>query len=618
MNLTPPRLTHSALLTGVLALTLISCTNTTPPATPDPTPALPPTVTDGMTALVHGPVNSPVHDRLKELVSVVAHDGSQSAADYDLLVFDGDAHTPEEIREHPLVDEAMDAGKWVLGLDLSYAHKKEGLYGWLGATTEGDSLGFLARKGRSPEGYPAAYISEMNPVRSATRGEPMIRPGAGAAGALPASPESPVLNAAAPNAAALTRRSAAAFARKVVTRVETEGVRLEAQDGPPIPAVPGLFAKQYFFDNGTGDVYTIGPSAHNWENGQHQYANFRYNHVFTLYLDNADNPQGNFQWIALDTDITANPSNGGVFACMGCYNNGADAPYDEFAWFLWNVLFVVYPVQGDLLTPEGSSPTTQNNVTSYTTGLSFTGGVSLSDKPGVNGSFEYSNQVTRNLTDWKLSNSDVNNAYGWFYGTQNPWTTDDLYSGFGTDGYPYAPNDISKTQLQLHVQGAWKTKQVLTQDLTFNTSYQYNLADAWCDQDGNLICVGNIGSVLAKNKDARGFTINMQSVVPIPLKRANPDSYIAFEPTVAKAGQPVTATITLASAAVEDTDIPLNNYSQTVNVDVPEKVTVPQGETSVSFTMLTNTNGLAPGASVTADINAFYGGEYESQLVIQN
>ncbi|WP_168734880.1 hypothetical protein [Deinococcus sp. KSM4-11] len=74
--------------------------------------------------------------------------------------------------------------------------------------------------------------------------------------------------------------------------------------------------------------------------------------------------------------------------------------------------------------------------------------------------------------------------------------------------------------------------------------------------------------------------------------------------------------MTLSKAAKIDTRIDLSSNSQ--NATVLPSVTVKQGQTSATFQVLTNTNGIATGGSSVATIQAFSAQNYQAQLTIQN
>ena len=78
-------------------------------------------------ALVLGEVESPFFDSLSERMTLTSYDGSQNLADHDVLVFDGDYYTPGEVRDHEIVSQAVRSSMWVVGLDVTEEHKRQGL-----------------------------------------------------------------------------------------------------------------------------------------------------------------------------------------------------------------------------------------------------------------------------------------------------------------------------------------------------------------------------------------------------------------------------------------------------------------------------------------------------------
>ncbi|MBV9037173.1 MAG: hypothetical protein JO182_21970 [Acidobacteriaceae bacterium] len=72
----------------------------------------------------------------------------------------------------------------------------------------------------------------------------------------------------------------------------------------------------------------------------------------------------------------------------------------------------------------------------------------------------------------------------------------------------------------------------------------------------------------------------------------------------------------LTRPALLDTEIQLASNSQ--NATVLPTVTVKKGQTSATFQVLTNANGLSCGSSTTATIDAFYAQNFQAQLVVKN
>jgi hypothetical protein len=579
------------------AAMLAACNLSNPNPSPPPVGPRP----DAPTALVKGAVSSPVFDELKKVFRVVQYDGKQKVTDYNLLILDGDAYTPDALKADALVGEAWRAGIGVLTVDAAEDDKRQGLGGRLGLATKDTSRGFFARSSRDKSGHPSVSVVELpgNPSTVKTTGR-----------------SGPVALALVADA-----QNTTAFIKSVVGRSKgdpaAQSGQARSQDNP-IP--PGLVLKTYYYSVPVTQLLT-GVNKNN-DPVKTQTTSIQYNYTFSVYLDNQNNPQGNFQWVAVGIDATGNPTNGtGAFACNGCYS-GADGNYnaDEYAWFLDQQEVTVKPTDGDtaLFTSFGSSPATTNNATQVTTGLTFSVGF---DGSSGTGSFQYTNQQTRTILDWKLTNQSAGNLFSWYYRTANPIDADLPYdcqdgtgcqNAFTTLRWPKQPNDISLTQLQLSTQGAWKTSQVVNQWVSFVVTGRHGLADTWCPIDsGAFGCGGTLNQSsrydLLLNQELK---INMASVVPIPIQS------ITFAPAPAKAGAAVTGIVTLKSPAVEDTDIQISSNSP--NATVLPTVTVKQGESSATFQVLTNANGIPAGGSTTATFTAYYAGNYQAQLQIVN
>jgi hypothetical protein len=65
-------------------------------------------------------------------------------------------------------------------------------------------------------------------------------------------------------------------------------------------------------------------------------------------------------------------------------------------------------------------------------------------------------------------------------------------------------------------------------------------------------------------------------------------------------------------------DTTIDMTSNSVNATVLPSVTIPQGQTSATFTVLVNSDGVAPGGSTVATIEAFYTEAHQAQLTIEN
>ena len=93
-----------------------------------------------------------------------------------------------------------------------------------------------------------------------------------------------------------------------------------------------------------------------------------------------------------------------------------------------------------------------------------------------------------------------------------------------------------------------------------------------------------------------------QVATPDPITTPGPAASLTFSPNPITPGAAATGTLTLSEPAVEDTDIPLNSSNPQV-ATVPPSVTVSRGQTSVTFTVQTNsTGGGTPSGAVITPI----------------
>lgn len=546
----------------------------------------------GLQALVLGTVDSPIIDELGDKVVIVPYDGSQNGSDYELVIFDGDANTAETIRDHEVIRQALHAHRWVLGVDVAANHKQDALGQYAHFATKNKSTGYLVRLVQDSNGHAGTHVLEF-------------------------SSEGKLFGDVAPSVTSQTvepedvAAGAAKFIDSMMGELSGKGVQTQqVGDAPPvIPSdvvyYPIYFRKVFPWQAG-------GAQKDNTNGRQNVYYELNYN--FEIFLDNKTDPQGDFQWISVRIDGEANPTAG-----TGNFVNMAD---DEKAWWQDRLKFSVGPQSQykDIITSYGSSPETENGRSTVTSGVDFTVGL---NKEGPSGEFGYHYEQERDITDWKIGNNSSGNYMEWDYrssrldadqdyGCANPynnWVTNGFH---GASCYPTDPSELSKNTLSVHAQAVWKTDKVLSEWVPFDVHSEQHVADTYCERDLGLICGSH---PLAKSK--RGgvaqddtFSINMAAVVPIPI-----DS-IAFSQNPAPAGQQVAGTITLKSAA--QTNITVQLSSDSNNASVKPTVTIPKGQTSADFQVLTNANGLDDGKSTTATIKAFYADDFQAQLTVKN
>jgi hypothetical protein len=603
---------------GALALLAACNINSNPTPPPPPTP---PTNGSTIKALMHGPVQSAFLEPLKATMSMTQYDGTQKPEDYDLVILDGDAHAPADLKGDPVVAQALASGKWVLGVDLTAAHKRGGLGDILHAATCGNSPAYAMRQSRDAYGR-----LEVRVVEYPTPRDPVVVRGGGPTSGPPApNPPRPPLPtppncdggpAVASASPGISAQSASLFVKALQKRVSAKAPA-QAQDLPSnIPQ--GLLYVNYYFD-------LVVP----WTTGKANRVNSSQNpsieahYQFTVYLNNQNNPQGDFQYILQDYDASANPNGGTGTNVAINHRDGTDwvqGTYDEQGWFQDSLKTYTLPRNTDWST-LATSPETVNGSTNVTTGVSFSIGF---DGVGGVGSYSYSNSVSRDISDWKVDNQSANAAASWHYRTNNPVDADQAYlcndySHPPIFNNPYSgcylthtPNNLSLNTLQIHTQSVWKTPKVETDWVHIWGVTTHSMADIYCYENAGLYCGNNQFTLDINSQAQQVFEINMGAVLPIPL------TAMTFSPNPVTAGQTVTGTITLTRAAQVDTDLALTSSSP--NATVLPKVTVKQGQTSANFQVLTNANGLTPGDKTVATFTAtgIQGQQLQSQLTVQN
>lgn len=603
------RLVSTALLTLVLA----SCGQSGIPTTPqtDP-PTLGP---EKIRALFHGPVESAFLEPLKATLEMVTYDGSQQMEDFDMLILDGDVHTPTAVKEHPLVANAWRANKWILALDVTAEHKRHGLGGLANASSGGNSPAYAVMMLHDARGRPMTHIVENLPATP-----------------LQPSPNSTVSSALADTSPQATVGAegelASAFADALLPRVKGDPALAPAQSeiDPTPPPQDAIYATFYYTQVKNWQT----PSAARQDGTQ--YPSYTLNYTYTVFLNNKNAPQGDFQYVVAEVVAQANP---GEMVALdhrddSDWDNGT---FDEQGWFQTKLALTldVYTPKTTSVTLVESSPETVNGDNSVTDSLSFS--IGYADGGGTS-SFSYQNSKTRDIKDWQVSNVSTDLSYGsraaWDYQSSYPLDASKGYDcrnlGLGTNQpiwntvscyLAQSPNLISQKTLQLHALAYWKTGAVVDGEMAFQYAVNHYVADLWCATNQGAVCSAASNWPGAQAREVmdysdQAFYINLATVVPIPFA----ENGITFSPNPAQAGDTVTGTVTLSKPALMDTPVTLSSNSK--NATVLPTVTVKQGATSATFEVQTSADDIVSGGNTVATVAAFYATDFQAQLTIDN
>lgn len=556
--------------------------------------ASPPTSQEGK-ALVIGETQSPLMTSLEEIFAMTQADGSQDVSEFDAIILDGDAHTSAAIREHTLVQSALRLGKWVIALDVTTEHKRGGLGDLVHAASDGKSHAYALRVGQDALGKHQTEVVEL-PAEVEVEG---------------AEAQATVATMYAGDD--LNPPSLSFFTDAFAARVKAPRLRTQ-QASDDIPA--GLIYTTFYYSQIV--PWVVGNAGR--KDGT-QETGYQANYTFTVFLNNKNNPQGDFQYVLVDADLSANPTRGtGNFLNMYA-RSGTDwavKTYDEMAWFQDRAIVEVEPYE-DPAYPHtqgwisvATSPETANNVSSVTSSVNFS--IGYNQAQGGFGSFGYSKAVSHSLTDWRMTNEGSDTKARWNYRTATPVDADITYNScaqpFFDDGcyMSRAPNDLSMNTLQLHTQAVWRTPATVDNWVGFTALSEHHMADLYCAKNLGFGCDVNAGRTMLARAVNR-FGINLGAVVPVPI------ASMTFSPNPVTAGQGVTGTVTLQRPAQVDTPIQLQSNSQ--NATVLPNVTVEQGETSATFQIQTNANNLVSGNSTVATITAFYAEDVQAQLTLR-
>ena len=604
---------------GILAvgLVLAGCARQPTPAPPplSATPQLP-TLLSGGRALVNGPVSSPVFDALKSALTLTTYTGSQKVGDYDLVIVDGDAHSAEDLKNDKLVHNAFEAGKWVLGVDLSPEEKQTGLHDLIHVTSKKTAAAFMFRKEPTADGRAAYRILESTPLdvsRAASSG-----PSSPAARLTTLKADPAIFAAAAVKAlkgnpgGKVGARDATGASDCGSMPAATASQNVGASGSTPSPDQPfptDLIYYVVYYCNLSAQKVILPTSLLN-PNFQ-QTASAVFNTTFTVALNNKVHPLGDFQFVMVQSDTSSTPALDGF----------ANQSKAEYAWFQDQITHDVTPQNTGAFNWVSNGPNAANADNIYTASSGFEVGF---EGLGGTGSYSWENGTEYSVPDWKVSSSfdaSANHA-GWDFRSGTPDA--DVLNGFAWyDSFYFTvltPNPLSLSQNVLHTSVTYKTPVLDSGQESFNVAQSLRFYDISCTPlEHDKYCgdfpvppVRTTESLVMPVSDL--FTVDLSAVIPDPVKD------ISFAQNPVTPGATVTGRVILTRPAPIDTLVSLSTNTVNSNASiVTSPVIVKQGETSATFTVLTNGNAIEnnPGDQVVVPITAFNVQAFTKQLTLR-
>jgi hypothetical protein len=529
---------------------------------------------------------------------------------YDLLIVDGDNLSPRRLAHNKLLARAAARGIWVLALDVRPGHFRRALRRHTGFNARGrrrkGSRMFLFRRTMAG-GSPRVQMIEaqsLAPRHSARlpkrRRRQLTKSGA--------------------------RRIAGTVQAALRNRLPGQGGQAsEAGIPPELQHVGWSYTRvghqkmpRGWWSVKRGKEKLIGvpkPGS--------QTAVWSITHNFDVYLDNSPgHPQGNYQIVSYEIDGEFTPkSAGSQFVQMNNpFQVGFNKLFLERAWWTGAFGIEVRPEGGAdrVLSWQASQPETPDSTTTYSSGNSFKVGFSASSKGGgIGGSYKVSNEKSYSVPDWGVQNLGSGNELKWEFSSRSCDIRTGHYHEAGCfknccNRTTLRPNELSLGQFQAHASGWWKTEKPLpaSSRLEFFVGTPIVVADTYCEEYAVVACLGRKVSGSIAYVEPRRYQIDAGAVDPVPI------ASFGLAPNPANGGrkQKVTGTVKLARPAAIDTNVVVYSNSGNAIVGRPidggpgnqTTITIHKGQSTGTFSILTNDNNLGRHGHTTAAISVFY------------
>lgn len=569
------------------ALLLYACTGTETtsvsevPVAPTQTPV--PPEESPLTGLKTG-LLEPVSDPLLVSIARVAQldDQSPDPARQDILVVDASTHP--NLGADPTVVSFLAAGKTVIFLNLASEQKESALRPHSSLITRGASKAFAVRRTRDAFGRPELFLFEWPTGHEDTEGP---------------------------------------YFQQELLRYLSKPSSVGAEDSAPGPGL--IYATFNYSTTPTPLRFTT------TYNGQVHYLNPQVNTLtsdftFQLYLENDNQATGNRQWLVVRNNTRAVPYNATLgpaqIDARGWETNYTnDRP--DVGWFQTYLSTNITPNSPGDFQWQKDEPKNADKQETVTDLMAFSLNFLSSNGAGV---FNYRHSDTYTVSEWNVNNLGSGQVGTWSYTSNGPyvmnspgdttnWQNDNSYDGTGA---LVKPNSLSLEEFQPYSQVAWTTADgvedriqdfqatlvaVYANIFTEKVRYEYGVYGRYFPPQTQTV------------NHPVTFSLNMGDVVPVTI------SSITFNPnpaitTSTQNSLNVVGTLTLAKPAPLDTNVFLTSDS-TENASVTPMVVVPQGQTTATFSVLVNNNGLNPNQSFTATITAFDGTFQQAPITIR-
>jgi hypothetical protein len=517
-------------------------------------------------AALYGPVSSAAFDALRGLL--VIGDRVESAR---VLVVDGDARSPGELASDALIQRHLRAGKWVLLVDLSENHNDRDLVPLAHSSGGSGSHLAIVRRGSDAFGRPAIDLYDF------PRGD----------------------------TAAPTARQLADLPRSVAEFLRKAPAPAPAGFTPPA----GLVYLSFNFTQ-PADSYEFSATKGGKDstNGT-QNTSLNRSFAYTLFLGGSSTATPDRQLLLAHATIATSPLNPALGTDkLMIVKPGNTFVTNDIGWFQVGVDHAVTAANAGRFSAIANAPQNTNGQAQVTTGVSFT--INFSDPLNNNPvSAAYSDTVTYDVLQWNVVNSAFAN---WSWQNQDPWKAGNTTWGHGYGGGLQGddqfrvPNELATGLLVADTKAVFETTSLIDTVETFQDTTTVTYLNVWSAYFDPIY-----HQYLYWNHPAT-WQIDMGAVIPVPIAGVS----FAPDPVNAASTNQTTGTVTLSAPAPMDTIVYLQSNSQ--NATVLPSVTIPQGQTSVTFQVLVNTNGIAAGGSTVATILASNAVASQAQLTVRN